>query len=236
MARLPAVAEIFARHDTRSLPTINNYARELRNAGYLPKGKRGAGAAHLTPADAANLVMALAAAPEAVNGPFTVDALRAATVVSDAYLDGGVTVDAADCLAQWSLANPGNTFGGVLEALIAGEPQHRDNDGSLPSLTNMSVQIFEVVPGIRFAFAELRLDDGDHFVEFRFRVEPSAEEIEAAKKTRPGHDPFGLGRGWSRSVSLDMVFFSDLGICVTGDLAAHGAVELSAEEAEDMTE
>lgn len=235
MARLPAVAEIFARHDTRSLPTINNYARELRNAGYLPKGKRGVGAAHLSPADGANLIMAIAAAPEATNGPFAIDALRSATLVPQARTDGGAEVDAAEQLELWSLSDQGNTFGGVLEALILGEPQHKNNDGTLPGLINMTVVISEVVPCVRFACAELHLDDGDHRVEFRFRVEPTSEDIALVKSSRHGADPLGLGRGWSRSVSLDMVFFHDLGICITGDLAAHGAVEATPDEVGSLT-
>lgn len=62
MARLPALIETLAHFDTREPSAIRYAARALREAKLLSTAKSGLGAAEMTPADAASLVVALNAA------------------------------------------------------------------------------------------------------------------------------------------------------------------------------
>lgn len=215
MARLPAIIDLIAKHDTRSVATINNYARVLRAAGVLSKGKRGRGAPHLTTSEAADLILALAGASDAVGAPHAVSALRQAVLAPKARKQGDELVDAHEALAEWSVSAYGKSFGDVLEAMIDGEPIREDNDGSLPGVTNMSVTISEVTPGVRFASAEAMLDDGNESVTFNFQVAPTKDDIEKWKQTTPDQDPLLLGLSWSRSTSIDLYFFADLAECLS---------------------
>ena len=215
MARLPAIIDLIAKHDTRSVATINNYARVLREAGVLSKGKRGRGAPHLTTSEAADLILGLAGASDAVGAPHAVSALRQAVLEPKATKRGGDLVDAHKALAEWTVGTYGENFGKVLEAIIAGEPTRLDNDGSLPGVFDMSVTISEVTPGVRFASAEVMLDEGEESVTFSFKVAPTEDDIEKWKQSSPDYDPLRLGLSWSRSTTIYPYFFADLGACLS---------------------
>lgn len=227
MARLPAVIEVVAKHDRRSPATISNYARVIREAGYLPKGKRGVGAAHLSPEHAANLVMALAGASEAVSGPLAIEALRKATLSPDATMDGE-RVDARDLMAQWSLAPFSENFGKILEGLVSFEPHRLGADLRHKGVLEVSVTISEVDPEEGEAFVDLLLVDEGQEARFRFlSIAPDAlEKLESFSLFR---DP----RDWTRSTRVGTFFFQDMGICISGDLDARGSAETANGERHD---
>lgn len=59
MAKLPALVKAFATFDERGVATVEQFARVIREAGYLPTTKRGAGAADMGFKEAATLLIAL---------------------------------------------------------------------------------------------------------------------------------------------------------------------------------
>ena len=72
MATLPKMIEALSKLDNRPKPAVQQFGRAIREAGHIPKGKRGAGAPELTANDIASLLLgtygseAQSKAPEAV--------------------------------------------------------------------------------------------------------------------------------------------------------------------------
>ena len=59
MAKLPALISALSQHDERDRSTLEHVARTIREEGYIPTTKRGAGASGMTTEAAANLFLAL---------------------------------------------------------------------------------------------------------------------------------------------------------------------------------
>jgi hypothetical protein len=77
MARLPELCEAFFAVDGRDHATIRNFARVVREGGYIATTKRGVGASEMTSRDAANLMIALEGCEAARDAVDTVERLRA---------------------------------------------------------------------------------------------------------------------------------------------------------------
>ncbi|WP_323717313.1 hypothetical protein [Paracoccus aminovorans] len=75
MATLPKVIEALQPYDGRDEATLTQHARLLREAGYIPGGKRGVGAPHMTSRHAAVLLLGIFASPTPKDSVGTVEAL-----------------------------------------------------------------------------------------------------------------------------------------------------------------
>lgn len=217
MAKLPAIIDLIAKHDTRSVPTITNYARVLREAGYLPKGKRGRGAPDLHPLEVADLVIGLAGASDAVDAPYAVEILREAKLNPKIELEHEGIVDAGHELKHWSIAEACEDFGSLLASLLSDEPRRDvvevDPNGDWFCITNMSVTINEVVPRLGFGSAEVFLDDGNQWVRLTFMT-PDLPDLVNHKDD--GRVLIGLNAPWARSTRIDYSFFVDASVCING--------------------
>lgn len=197
MARLPAVIEVIARHDSRGAKTIENYARVIREAGLLPRGKRGVGAPHLTAEDAANLLMGLCGTSEAAKAPEAIRLLSSARLAETGTTYGFEVRPSSDLLSKWSIAGSAQTFGEIITALIDGEPY--DTEHGIGA-TNLSAEVSEVTDGT--AHASVTLDNGDLLAEVHYHEHPAGNrEI----------------RGIRRSTTIDLFLFADLSRCIRGE-------------------
>ncbi|MTD99853.1 hypothetical protein GIY56_06110 [Paracoccus sp. YIM 132242] len=217
MAKLPAIIELIAKHDTRSVATITNYARVLRDAGVLPKGKRGRGAPEMHQTDVADLILGLAGAGDAVNAPHAVELLRGAKLQPKAELEHDGIVDVHDELAHWSIKDFCEDFGFLLASLLVDEPYRDDvlidDAGEWIGVTNMTVTIDEVVPDLAFASATVMLDDGNQWVRLSFAT-PNIEEVSVPDN--PSRELIGLNATWARSTRIDYSFFVAASVCING--------------------
>lgn len=201
MARLPAVIEVIARHDSRGAKTIENYARVIREAGLLPRGKRGVGAPHMTAEDAANLLMGLCGTSEAAKAPEAVKLLRSASVCETGISNGSAVEPSSDLLGKWSIADSAQTLGDILAALIDGEPYDIEHG---IGATNLSVKILEVTDGT--AYASVTLDNSDLLAEVNYHSH--ADDRQAGQ--------FAV-RGIKRATTIDLFLFADLSRCIRGE-------------------
>lgn len=215
MARLPAIIDLIAKHDTRSVATINNYARVLREAGVLPKGKRGRGAPDLHPLEVADLVLGLAGASDAVDAPHAVAVLKNMKVSPFVHRDGGDLVRVEEELSHWTVNEHCEDFGAFLASLLVDLPCRDDNPGDLPGVTNMSVTIGEVARDAIFGGTEVYLDDGNQGFTLNFQSH-RPEDVESVIKDY-GPDAFAR-RSWGRSTSIDYDFFVDMSELLNGSL------------------
>ncbi|MDH2327836.1 hypothetical protein QCN27_13275 [Cereibacter sp. SYSU M97828] len=217
MAKLPAIIDLIVKHDTKSVATISNYARVLRDAGILPKGKRGRGAPDLHPTEIADLVMGVAGAGDAVDAPHAVEMLRGAKLLPKIELEHEGIVDADHELRHWSIADCCEDFGMLLASLLSDEPRRDDvqeyPNGDWFCITNMTVTINEVVPRRDFGCAEVFLDDGNQWVKLTFMT-PRTPDL--SNQEDDDQEPIGLGASWSRSTHIDYSFFVDASVCING--------------------
>lgn len=124
MAKLPALVTALAEVDGRDRKSVEHIGRTIREAGYIPTGKRGSGASEMTAREAANFLIALNGADTPKDGPLAIDRFRSlrqfyggASKDFRAYVDSfegqpEAMQDVADC----------RTFGEALESLVAGVP------------------------------------------------------------------------------------------------------------------
>lgn len=216
MAKLPAIIELISQHDTRTLATITNYARVLRDAGVLPKGKRGRGAPEMHQTEVADLVIGLAGASDAVDAPYAVRILKNAKLYPQAELQGEGAVDAQAELKRWSISEQCEDFGFLLASLLVDEPGRHDaqidDDGNVTGLTRMTVTINEVIPSIPVGTAEVFLDDGKQWVKLFFET----PELPSEDAHLEGRVWSGNNATWSRSTSIDHSFFVSMSVCING--------------------
>lgn len=69
MATLPQLIDVFAKHDGRDHATLTQFGRVVREAGFLPKGKRGFGAPQMTPENAVALLLGIYGASSPKEAP-----------------------------------------------------------------------------------------------------------------------------------------------------------------------
>lgn len=204
MARLPAIIEILAKHDSRSAATITNYARVLREAGYLPKGKRGRGAAHLKPTEVADLVIGLAAASDAVVAPRAVQILENAALKDMGWWEGALDgpVEIESYLSEWSVKEMSHDLKSLIASLLYDAPT-RLVDGIECPATNITVQFDEVPPDSDLCSVYITLDDGNEYLTFGYSTSPSIEDAMAAiSGDSLGH------KTWSRQTTISYSFFA----------------------------
>lgn len=217
MAKLPAIIELIAKHDSKSAATISNYARVLRDAGILPTGKRGRGAPDMHATEVADLVIGLAGASDAVGAPYAVEILRNAKLLPKIVLKHDGIVDAVEELKHWSIAESCEDFGMLLASLLSDEPRRDDvvidPDGRWFCITNMKVTINEVVPGLDFGSAEVMLDDGNQWVRLHFQT-PEIPDL--VNREKGDQELIGLNATWARSTCIDYSFFVDASVCING--------------------
>ena len=124
MAKLPALVTALAEVDGRERQAVEHIGRTIREAGYIPTGKRGGGAADMTAREAANFLMALNGADTPKDCPTAIDRFRSLRqwhkgssndfrhYVESFEGQPETMGNVADC----------HTFGAALEALIDGIP------------------------------------------------------------------------------------------------------------------
>ncbi|NDV53925.1 hypothetical protein [Salipiger sp. PrR003] len=213
MAKLPAIIDLISKHDTRSVATISNYARVLRDHGLLPKGKRGRGAPDIHPLEVADLVLGLAGAFDAVNAPHATRVLRAAKLAHIRRHNGDVE-DAMSELRHWTIAESCEDFGFLLASILTDEPRRNDSSPDIPGVMNMHVTIHEVEPGKAYGSAEVYLDNGEHSFFLHFQTHSTEEEFRQLI-AELGSDGFA-SKAWSRSTSINIDFFYDASRCLLG--------------------
>jgi hypothetical protein len=113
MAKLPALVSALAECDGRDRATLEHIARVIREAGYIPTTKRGAGAAEMTAREAANLFIGANGCDAPKDAPLAIDRFRS-LVMHDAYVRDRTEVETFKQIAEAS------NFGVALEALIDG--------------------------------------------------------------------------------------------------------------------
>ncbi|EPR08449.1 hypothetical protein M527_09885 [Sphingobium indicum IP26] len=144
MAKLPALVTALAEVDGRDRKSVEHIGRTIREAGYIPTGKRGSGAAEMTPREASNFIIALNGADTPKDGPIAIDRFRSLRqYYKGTSKDFRAYVDSFEGQpeAMQDVADS-RTFGEALEALINGVPslvmsfhhfakeQYPTNDGS----------------------------------------------------------------------------------------------------------
>ena len=124
VAKLPTLVTALAEVDGRDRQSVEHIGRTIRERGYIPTGKRGAGAAEMSAREAANFLMALNGADTPKDGPIAIDRFRSLRqwfsgtaddfrAKADSFADQPEAMQAvADC----------RTFGEAVEALIEGVP------------------------------------------------------------------------------------------------------------------
>lgn len=202
MAKLPAIIELIARHDPRSVATVTNYARVLRDDGLLPKGKRGRGAPDLDAIEVAHLVLGLAGASDAVDAPGAARLLSGATLLDGGILDGEVT-NIREEIGHWSIASDCTSLGDVVASILVSEPVRTYPDGSTFGATNLDLMIAEVTRDHGHGFAELFFSDGSSRVTLNFMSASPVSSLEASRSL-----------SWSRSTRIDLKFFYDTSRCL----------------------
>lgn len=115
MAKLPALVAALTECDDRDRATLDWVARAIREAGCIPTGKRGAGAADMTFREAANLLIGANAAETPKQSALAVVQFRTLrpTDLSPQREKEGV----------FARIDEAETFGEALEALIEGSPE-----------------------------------------------------------------------------------------------------------------
>lgn len=125
MAKLPSLVSAFPQVDGRERATIEHVARYIRERGYITTGKRGNGAADMTPHEAANLLIALNCADAPKDAPTEIDRFRS---LRQWYVVGRGTMANEQLERYDSYPLPirdvfdTHTFGEGLDALIEGVP------------------------------------------------------------------------------------------------------------------
>lgn len=124
MAKLPSLVTALSEVDGRDRKAVDHIGRTIREAGYIPTGKRGSGAADMAEREAANLIIALNGSDTPKDTPIAIDRFRSLKqfysgtskdfkTYSDSFEGQPDAIkNAADC----------RTFGEALEALIEGVP------------------------------------------------------------------------------------------------------------------
>lgn len=114
MATLPQMIDAIQKVDGRELSTLTQFGRVIREAGFIPGGKRGVGAPHVTFENAASLMMGIFACEAPKDAPRAIVALRSLKF-ERAHGDLHNEV-LADVIAA-------ENFGEALEELIIGIPE-----------------------------------------------------------------------------------------------------------------
>ena len=124
MAKLPSLVTALAEVDGRDRKAVDHIGRTIREAGYIPTGKRGSGAAEMSEREAANLLIALNGADQPKDTPLAIDRFR-----SLRQFYQGTAADFREYFASFdntpeAMQNVADcqTFGKALEALIEGAP------------------------------------------------------------------------------------------------------------------
>lgn len=113
MVKLPGLVDAVALWDGRSRPSIEHIARMTRDAGFIPKGKRGLGGPEMSDEHAANLLIAL-------NGTETPDQISR-RIPFWRSLEAGTLFPsfiAAPAVPEFAELKAASNFGAALEALI----------------------------------------------------------------------------------------------------------------------
>jgi hypothetical protein len=116
MATLPKMLELIQPVDGRDEGTLLQFGRVLREAGYIPAGKRGKGAPNMGLEHAANLLLGTYGAASPKDGPKAVANLR----TLEAYEFDGDFHEECEVLRD---IMEKATFGEALEDLIIGVPE-----------------------------------------------------------------------------------------------------------------
>ncbi|SIT75311.1 hypothetical protein [Pontibaca methylaminivorans] len=116
MATLPKMLELIQPFDGRDDGTLLQFGRVLREAGYIPAGKRGRGAPDLGLEHAANLLLGTYGAASPKDGPKAVANLR----TLQAFVFEGNFHEGCEVLRD---IMEKETFGEALEELILGVPE-----------------------------------------------------------------------------------------------------------------
>lgn len=125
MAKLPALVTALAEVDGRERKAVDHIARTIRERGYITTGKRGGGAAEMTPHEAANLLIALNGADTPKEGPIAIDRFRSLRqFFRGSSKDFRERVDSYDSQIKpvQDLMDV-HTFGEALDALIEDVPE-----------------------------------------------------------------------------------------------------------------
>ncbi|MCV0384255.1 MAG: hypothetical protein K5799_12550 [Erythrobacter sp.] len=124
MAKLPSLVTALAEVDGRERKAIDHIARTIREAGYIPTGKRGSGAADMTEREAANFLMALNGADTPKDAPLAIDRFRSLRqFYKGSSADFRHYVDSFEGQPEAVQAvADSRTFGQALEGLVAGVP------------------------------------------------------------------------------------------------------------------
>lgn len=96
MATLPQLIAALQKHDGRDLGTITQFGRMIREAGYLPGGKRGAGAPKMTFGDAAVLILGLYGSSSPAAAPGYIAKMR--TLAPDEHVDTAHEIPPLTCI------------------------------------------------------------------------------------------------------------------------------------------
>jgi hypothetical protein len=124
MSKLPALVSALSEVDGRDRKSVEHIGRTIREAGYIPTGKRGSGAADMTPREAANFIIALNGADTPKDGPIAIDRFRSLRqYYKGTSKDFREYVDSFEGQpeAMQDVADS-RTFGEALDALIDGVP------------------------------------------------------------------------------------------------------------------
>ena len=131
MARLPALIDNLAKHDTRGKPTVELIARTIREDGLIRTTKRGRGAAEMSASDAVALLIGLCVAETPSAAPQAVRIFLSLVPTIPLHADTGQRAD--ELPSPLSHVAKASSFGDALSALIAeGE--------SIVTLSNKSIQ------------------------------------------------------------------------------------------------
>lgn len=165
MARLSDLVSVLAKTLNVDEATVALIARYLREAGLISQKGRGRGAAHMTPRDAANLLIGVMASSATKGGPESVRLVREAAYDGAEKNFTGDVIDEPPPFPFLVGESGPRTLGDALEALIEeivlyGDPQ---TDQRMP-MTNFWLHI--VRPGLE---GRMELDDGTDVWTARYR-------------------------------------------------------------------
>jgi hypothetical protein len=116
MAKLPALVKAIQEVDGRDKKTLDHIARVVREAGYIPTGKRGSGSAEMTFEAAANYLIALNNIAPPKQLPDAIEHMRG---LKRQICTGGA-------VSLFKEIDQAPDFGSALEATIKGFPQWWD--------------------------------------------------------------------------------------------------------------
>jgi hypothetical protein len=124
MAKLPTLVTVLADVDGRERQAVEHIGRTIREAGYIPTGKRGGGAAEMTAREAANFIIALNGADSAKECPLAIDRFRSLRqYMKGTYKEFEQYVESfEDQPEAMQVVADSRTFGEALEALVEGVP------------------------------------------------------------------------------------------------------------------